>query len=297
MAMPPAGEQAPGVYRLKVGGFEVTVLSDGNLAIHRPAFAGDAAGIDKLLDAAFLPSGPIPTSVNEWLINTGNKLVLVDAGAGAGTSFPSLGKMHGNLAVAGVDPAAVDVVVVTHMHPDHIPGLLGPDGQMMFPNAVVHINSDEHAFWALAQNRSQAPDDFKVFFDLANAAIKPYADAGKLQLFKNGDQLAPGMTAAAAPGHTVGHSMVRVSSEGVDFLIWGDIVHCAALQFAEPDRQIAFDSDPAMAIANRKKVMEMAATDRILFAGAHLPFPGVGHAAKAGSGGYRYVPLTHAEHY
>jgi glyoxylase-like metal-dependent hydrolase (beta-lactamase superfamily II) len=295
MAMALAGKQAPGVYRLKVGNFEVTVLSDGNLAIDRPMFAGDAAGADKLLDAAFLPKGPIPTGVNEWLVNTGNKLVLVDAGAG--TSFaPSLGKMHGNLAVAGVNPASVDDVVITHMHPDHIPGLLGPDGKTMFPNAVVHINSDEHAFWTSAQNRNQAPDEFKVFFDLANAAIKPYADAGKLQLFKDGAQFAPGVTAAAAPGHTVGHSMIRVSSDGSDFLIWADIVHCAALQFPEPDRGIAFDTDPAMAIANRKKVMDMVATDRLLFAGAHLPFPGVGHAAKAGSG-YCYVPLTHAEHF
>jgi glyoxylase-like metal-dependent hydrolase (beta-lactamase superfamily II) len=295
MAMALAGKQAPGIYRLKVGAFEVTVLSDGNLAIDRPMFAGDAGGADKLLDSAFLPQGPIPTCVNEWLVNTGNKLVLVDAGAG--TSFaPSLGKMHGNLAVAGVNPASVDDVVITHMHPDHIPGLLDPDGKMMFPNAVVHINADEHAFWTAPDTRSKMPDEFKIFFDLANAAIKPYAAAGKVQTFKDGAQLAPGVSAAAAPGHTVGHSMVRVSSDGSDFLIWGDIVHCAALQFPEPERGIAFDTDPAMAIANRKKVMDMVATDRLLFAGAHLPFPGVGHAAKAG-GGYRYVPLTHAEHY
>ncbi len=295
MVTPIAGAQAPGVYRLKVGAFEVTVLSDGNLAIDRPLFAGDAAGTDKLLDAAFLPKGPIPTCVNEWVVNTGGKLVLVDAGAG--TSFaPTLGKMHGNLAVAGINPAAVDVVVITHMHPDHIPGLLGSDGKMMFPNAVVHIDAGEHLFWTSEQNRAQAPEQFKVFFDLAKASIKPYADAGKLQTFGDGAQFAPGVTAVAAPGHTVGHTMVRVSSGGDDLLVWSDIVHCAALQFAQPERSIAFDSDPAMAIANRKKVMDMVATDRLLFAGAHLPFPGVGHAAKSGAG-YAYVPLTHAEHY
>jgi len=293
--MPLAGNQAPGVYRVKVGAFEVTVLSDGNLAIDRGFFAGDAAGADKLLDKAFLPGGAIPTSVNEWLVNTGDKLVLVDVGAG--TSFaPTLGKMHGNLAVAGVDPAAVDAVVITHMHPDHIPGLLGPDGKLMFENAVVHINADEHAFWASEENRAKAPDEFKPFFDLANAAIKPYAAAGRLQTFRNGAQLARGVTAAAAPGHTVGHTMVRVSSDGADLLLWGDIVHCAALQFAEPERSIGFDSDPSLAIANRKKVLDMVTTDRLLFAGAHLPFPGVGHAAKSESG-YAYVPLTHAEHY
>jgi glyoxylase-like metal-dependent hydrolase (beta-lactamase superfamily II) len=295
MAMPFAAKQAPGVYRLKVGAFEVTVLSDGNLAIDRNLFVGDATGGDKLLDRAFLPTGPIPTCVNEWLVNTGDKLVLVDAGAG-GSFAPTLGRMHGNLAVAGVDPASVDVVVITHMHPDHIPGLLGSDGKMMFKNAVVHVNSDEYTFWTSQQNRASAPEQFQVFFDLATAAIKPYADAGKMQTFKGDAQFARGVTAAAAPGHTVGHSMVRVSSDGSDLLLWGDIVHCAALQFAEPERAIAFDADPAQAIASRKRVLDMAATDRLLFAGAHLPFPGLGHTARAATG-YAYVPLTHAEHY
>ncbi len=295
MATAFADTQAPGVYRLKVGAFEVTVLSDGNLAIDRNLFIGDAAGGDRLLDKAFLPAGPIPTCVNEWLVNTGDKVVLVDAGAG-GSFAPTLGKMHGNLAVAGVDPRTVDDVVITHMHPDHIPGLLAKDGSMMFPNAVVHVNTDEYAFWTSEQNSAKAPDEFKVFFDLARAAIKPYADAGRMQTLRNGAQFAPGVTAAAAPGHTVGHTMVRISSDGGDLLIWGDIVHCAALQFAEPERAIAFDSDPAMAIASRKKVMDMVASDRLLFAGAHLPFPGVGHAARSGSG-YAYVPITHAEHY
>jgi glyoxylase-like metal-dependent hydrolase (beta-lactamase superfamily II) len=295
MAMPFAGAQAPGVYRLKVGAFEVTVLSDGNLAIDRNLFAGHATAGDKLLDRAFLPAGPIPTCVNEWLVNTGSKLVLVDAGAG-GSFAPTLGKMHGNLAVAGVDPRAVDMVVITHMHPDHIPGLLAKDGRMMFPNAVVHVNADEYAFWTSEKNSSQAPDEFKVFFDLAKSAIKPYADAGKMQTFKDGAQFAPGVTASAAPGHTVGHTMVRVSSDGSDLLLWGDIVHCAALQFAEPERSIAFDADPAMAIGNRKRVFDMVTNDRLLFAGAHLPFPGIGHATKSGAG-YAYVPITHAEHY
>ncbi|MGB6534654.1 MAG: MBL fold metallo-hydrolase [Xanthobacteraceae bacterium] len=295
MAMPFAGKQAPGVYRLKVGAFEVTVLSDGNLAIDRNLFGGDTAGGDRLLNNAFLPQGPVPTCVNDWLVNTGDKLILVDVGAG-GSFAPTLGRMHGNLAVAGVDPAAVDLIVITHMHPDHIPGLLRGDGKMMFANAVVHIQSDEYAFWTSEQNRAKAPEQFKVFFDLANAAIKPYADAGKVQTFKGGAQLAPGVTAEAAPGHTVGHSMVRLSSGGSDLLLWGDIVHCAALQFAEPERAIAFDADPALAIASRKKVLDMAATDRLLFAGAHLPFPGLGHTTKAATG-YAYVPLTHAEHY
>jgi glyoxylase-like metal-dependent hydrolase (beta-lactamase superfamily II) len=128
---------------------------------------------------------------------------------------------------------------------------------------------------------------------MAKAAMKPYADAGKLELYKDGKEFAPGVVSIFTPGHTVGHSMVRVSSGNGDFLIWGDIVHCSALQFADPARSVAFDTDPAQALANRRKVFDMVATDRLLFAGAHLPFPGVGRATKSGSG-YMYVPVIHS---
>jgi glyoxylase-like metal-dependent hydrolase (beta-lactamase superfamily II) len=166
---------------------------------------------------------------------------------------------------------------------------------MMFKNAIVHVNGDEYAFWTSDQIRDKAPEAVRPFFDLAKRAIKPYAEAGKVQMHKDGTTFAPGITAAAAPGHTVGHTMVRISSADNELLLWGDIVHNAALQFPESDRSIAFDHDPAMAIASRKKVFDMVATDRLLFAGAHLPFPGLGHAAKTLSG-YTYVPLPHAEH-
>jgi glyoxylase-like metal-dependent hydrolase (beta-lactamase superfamily II) len=241
-----------------------------------------------------LPKVGIPTAVNEWLINTGEKLVLVDTGA-SNVFAPTLGRLPQNLAAAGVDPSAVDAIVITHMHPDHVPGLLAADGTMMFKNAIVHVNGDEYAFWTSDQVRAKAPEAVRPFFDLAKTAIRPYADAGKVQMHKDGTTFAPGITAVAAPGHTVGHTMVRISSVGSELLLWGDIVHNAALQFPEPDRSIAFDHDPTMAIANRKKVFEMVASEKLLFAGTHLPFPGVGHAVKTSSG-YTYVPLPHAEH-
>jgi glyoxylase-like metal-dependent hydrolase (beta-lactamase superfamily II) len=293
MTAPMAGTQAPGFYRLKVGAHEVTVLSDGGLALDAPLFAGDEAGAEKLLSDAHLPKMGIPTPVNTWLINTGSKLVLVDTGGGKNFA-PTLGRLPQNLAAAGVDPGAIDAVVITHPHPDHIPGLLTGDGKMMFKNAVLHINGDDHGFWTSDEIRGKAPEEFRGFFDMAKAAMKPYADAGKLQTYKDGTEFAPGVVSVFTPGHTVGHSMVRVSSGNDDLLIWGDIVHCAALQFADPARSVAFDTDPALALANRRKVFDMVATDRLLFAGAHLPFPGVGRATKSGTG-YVYVPVHYAE--
>lgn len=293
MATSFAGAQAHGIYRLKVGAFEVTILSDGNLPFQAELFTGDPARAQKLLEDAFVPKQNPTTSVNAWLVNTGNKLILVDTGAS--THFgPTLGRLPHNLAAAGVHPDAIDAVVITHMHPDHVPGLVSSDKKILFKNATVHVGADEYGFWTSDDIYAKAPDGAKPFFDLARMAIKPYAEAGKVQTYKDGSEILSGLTAASAPGHTVGHSMIRVSSAGRDLLIWGDIVHSAALQFAEPDRSIAYDIDPAMAIASRKKVFDMVTTDRLLFAGAHLPFPGLGNTVKSGTG-YTYVPLLYSE--
>jgi glyoxylase-like metal-dependent hydrolase (beta-lactamase superfamily II) len=290
---PFAGAQAPGVYRLKVGAFEVTVLSDGTVPLETKLFTGKPDGAEKLLDGAFLPHDKIPTSVNEWLVNTGDKLVLVDVGT-SNTFGPTLGRMPKNLAAAGVDPAAIDAVILTHMHPDHAGGLLTPDKKVLFPNATVHVDAAEYAFWTSAEMAARAPDDFKPLFEIARIAIKPYADAGKVTMYRDGAELIPGIATMAAVGHTVGHTMIRVSSAGKELLLWGDIVHNAALQFAEPDRAFAGDTDQATAIASRKRVLDMVAKDRLMIAGAHLPFPGLGHVAKA-STGYAYVPAVWGE--
>jgi glyoxylase-like metal-dependent hydrolase (beta-lactamase superfamily II) len=293
MPAPMTGKQAPGFFRLKVGDYEVTVLSDGSLSLETELFAGDKAGAEKLLKDAHLPTVGIPTPLNVWLINTGSKLVLVDAGGGANFA-PTVGRLPQNLAAAGVDPASIDDVVITHMHPDHIPGIIKADGSMMFPNAVVHVNGDDHGFWTSDEIRGKAPEQFQGFFDMAKAAIKPYAAAGKLQTYKDSTEFAPGIRSAFLPGHTVGHSMVRVTSGSGDFLIFGDIVHCAALQFAHPERSVAFDTDPALALANRKKVFDMVTTDKLLFSGGHLPFPAIGRATRSGTG-YTYVPVLYSE--
>jgi glyoxylase-like metal-dependent hydrolase (beta-lactamase superfamily II) len=293
MAAPFAGVQAPGIYRHKLGNFEVTVISDGNLPFDADLFAGDKDQGQKLLDKAYFPRKST-TSVNTWLVNTGKHLVLVDTGAS--THFgPTLGKLPKHLADAGVSPDQIDAIIITHMHPDHVPGLISADKKILFKNAVVHVGDEERAFWTSEQVYNSVPADVKGFFDIARMSIKPYADAGKLQTYKDGADVISGLTTLSAPGHTPGHSMVRVSSNGSELLLWGDIVHNAVLQFPEPERSIVYDADPAMAIASRKRVFDMVATDGLLFAGAHLPFPGLGRATKAQTG-YSYVPLPYVEH-
>jgi len=288
----PAGMQAPGIYRLKIGALEVTVLNDGSAALPTKYFSGDAEGAAKLLDAAFVANKEMaPTTFNQWLINTGDKLILVDTGYSNGAG-PKAGKLPKALAAAGVNPADIDAVVITHVHPDHCNGLLTTDKQIAFPNATVHINGDELAWWLEGDMKiPEGKPFFKDLFEGGRAAFKPYVDGKRVQTFKDGAELAPGVTAVNAPGHTVGHTMVRVANGNDQLLIWTDIVHSTALQFPEPERSIAYDLEPPKAIATRKKVMDMAATDRLLIAGTHIGFPGVGYVAKAGSG-YAFVPVS-----
>jgi glyoxylase-like metal-dependent hydrolase (beta-lactamase superfamily II) len=290
---PFAGVQAPGVYRLKVGAAEITVLSDGWVPLEAKLFSGDAETTAKRLENAFLPKDAIATSVNEWLINTGDKLVLVDTGT-SNVFAPTLGRMGKNLAAAGIDPSAIDAVILTHLHPDHAAGLLTTEKKITFPNASVHLHEAEYGFWTSDEIYGKASEGAKSFFEIARNSIKPYRDAGKVTTFKTDVDLMPGISVVAAPGHTMGHTMVRVSSQGRDLLLWGDIVHNAALQFPEPERAVAFDTDQPMAVASRKRVFDMAATDRLMIAGAHLPFPGLGHVAKT-SAGYAYVPVPWTE--
>ena len=285
---PAAGVQAAGLYRQTIGSFEVTVLNDGWLPLETKIFMGDQVKANGMLEASFLPREATRTSVNEWLINTGDRLVLVDTGT-SNILAPTLGRMAGNLAAAGIDPGAVDVVILTHLHPDHAAGLLTHDKALAFPNATVHVHQAEDAFWADEAIYAGVPKEVKPFFDIARASVKPYKEAGRIELFKGGSEIVPGITAVDAFGHTMGHTMLRISSGSGELMIVTDIVHNAALQFANPDWSIAFDTDPVMAATSRKRALDMASADRVQIAGAHLPFPGLGHVARIGSA-YVYVP-------
>ncbi|MGL4289475.1 MAG: MBL fold metallo-hydrolase, partial [Phreatobacter sp.] len=289
---PLAGAQVAGVYRLKVGTIEVTAVLDGHLDLPQALFPKATDGeAGALLERAALPRGPqVNAPVNTYLINSGDRLVMIDTGT-ATAMGPTLGLMPKNLAAAGVTPDQVDVVLMTHLHPDHANGLISADGKPFFPNAEVVVAGTEYDFWNDQGIMNQAPKDVQAFFQMAQAAVKPYADARRLRRISADGEVVPGIAAIAAPGHTPGHTGYRITSGDQQLLVWGDIVHAAAFQFARPDWSIAFDTDQAMAAASRKRMFDMTAADRITIAGMHLPFPGIGHVVRDGEG-YRFVPIS-----
>jgi glyoxylase-like metal-dependent hydrolase (beta-lactamase superfamily II) len=282
----PQGRQAPAWYRVKVGDYEVTALNDGVLTID-PAFyaAAPQAEAKEMLQQAHRLTSGVPTSVNAYAVNTGASVVLVDTGASTGMGA-GLGKLPANLSAAGIDPGAVDVVFLTHLHPDHASGLVDGGGRPVFPNAELVLTEKEYAFWHDDGMLAQAPDGMKPFFAGARASVKPYAS--RIRRIADG-QIVPGLTAVAAPGHTAGHAMVRVASGSDAMLIWGDIVHTATLQFPHPEWAIAFDTDQKQAIATRQAVYDQVAADGVMVAGMHLDFPGLGHVSRTKTG-YEYHP-------
>jgi glyoxylase-like metal-dependent hydrolase (beta-lactamase superfamily II) len=291
-AAPQQKTQAPGYYRMMLGDTEITTLSDGTFPMEADKLLTDIT--PKQLDAALARSylkEPIETSVDAFLVNTGSKLVLVDTGAGV-LFGPTVGKLLANLRASGYRPEQIDEIYITHMHGDHIGGLL-LDGKIAFPNAVVRASQQEADFWLSKSNMDAAPKDRKDGFEAAMNMLNPYISAGKFKPFNGDTELVPGVRAVAAPGHTPGHTFYVVESKGQKLVLWGDLLHVAAVQFPNPGVTIRFDTDSAMAAAQRKKAFADAAAHGDWVAAAHLPFPGIGHLRAAGSG-YVFVPINYS---
>jgi glyoxylase-like metal-dependent hydrolase (beta-lactamase superfamily II) len=283
--------QAPGWYRMKVGAFEITALSDGtvSLPVDKLLTGNKPEVIDGLLARARLKA-PVETSVNGYLVNTGSKLVLIDAGA-AGLFGPTLGKLLVNLKAAGYAPEQVDEIYITHMHPDHVGGLVA-DGQRVFINAVVRADLREGGFWLNPDNLAKAPADAKGFFQGAMASLGPYVAAGRLKAFDGPTELVPGLRAMPAAGHTPGHTIYVAESEGSRIVFWGDLLHVAAVQFSWPSTTIQFDSDSRAAAPARMKNLADAARQGYFVALAHVSFPGIGQV-RANGKGYLWLPANY----
>jgi len=293
-AAPMVGTQAPGYYRTMVGDIEVTALSDGTIDFPMDTLlVGEPSGQIRAAYKSAFQRLPAETSMNQFLINTGSKLVLVDTGAGAFFG-PTLGNTVASLRASGYRPEQVDDVVITHMHADHTGGLVH-DGEPAFKNAVVHIARADLDFWMNPANETKAPEGVRASFNVAQKALAPYIAAGKLKPFDGNAEIVPGVTALPAPGHTAGHTYYAVESKGEKLLVWGDVVHAAAVQFKDPTVRIAWDSDDHGAEVAREKVLADASRGGYLIAGAHLPFPGLGHVARVAAGqGYVFVPVTYS---
>jgi len=290
-AAPQLKTQAPGYYRMMLGDFEVTALSDGSLGLPVTGMLANTtpAKITKALAYAYLKD-PVETSVNAYLINTGSKLVLIDTGTG---NFfgPTLGKLVSNLKASGYQPEQVDEIYITHMHGDHIGGLMAGD-KLAFPNATVRADQREADFWLSQAHMDAASKDEKGSYEKAMASVNPYAAAGKFKAFSGDTELIPGVRAVAAPGHTAGHTIYVVESNGQKLALWGDLMHVAAVQFPDPSVVIKFDTDSKVAARERKKAYADAAKNGYWVGSAHLSFPGIGHLRANGSG-YIFVPANY----
>ncbi len=289
-AAPQLRTQAPGFHRAMLGDFEITALSDGTVDLDVPKLLHEPAARTNAALARDFVKAPLETSVNAFLVNTGTKLVLIDAGSG--TLFgPTLGKLLDSIQAAGYKPEQVDDIFITHFHPDHVGGL-SANGQRVFANATLHADKAESDFWLSQANLDKAPDAMKGFFQGAMGSVNPYVAAGKYQPFDADGEPVPGIRTHATHGHTAGHTSYVVESKGQRLVVIGDLIHVAAVQLPNPGVTIDFDSDAKAAAAARDAVFKQAARDGSLVAAAHLQFPGLGHLRAAGKS-WQWVPVNY----
>ncbi|MEK0084740.1 MBL fold metallo-hydrolase [Benzoatithermus flavus] len=283
--------QVPGFYRFKVGPLTVTTLSDGNLILMPPSiYAVDAppAELTALLEANLLPTDRVVGQANVTLIDTGEQRILFDVGSGPNFQ-PTAGRLATNLAAAGIDPASISTIVLTHAHPDHVWGILDGEGKVRFPNAGYVIAEPEWTFWMKEGFADTAPDPMKPFVRGAQRQLGAVAE--RVKRIRPGDPITPSITTIPAPGHTPGHMAVHVATEGQSLLLSADCFNHPVISLANPSWHFGFDTDPEQAVATRKRILDMAATDRLWVVGYHMPWPGLGQVARAGNG-YRWIPAN-----
>jgi glyoxylase-like metal-dependent hydrolase (beta-lactamase superfamily II) len=268
----------------KIGSIEVTALSDGPFPATLDSFIDfPRAEAERLTGAK--PGDPLFLPVNAYLLRIGTKWALVDTGCGP-TMGPDLGQLPDNLRALGVAPDQIDYVLLTHIHPDHALGLIDAAGGAVFPNAELILHEREAAFWLNREAATGASERIRRNITKGQTACAPYRD--RLRVVGDGEAL-PGVAAMLLPGHTPGHTgwLIQDGRDGV--LIWGDVVHLAAVQIPRPDAALVFDVDPDMARSTRRRIFDQVAADRLGVAGAHLDFPGFGFIVRQGSG-YRFEP-------
>ena len=291
-AAPQHSDQAPGFYRLKVGDLEVTALFDGHGVFDLHWLNGTKATMNGVVEALHEDPRLLDVSDEGFLVNTGKQLILVDAGAGTWWGGGALGRLLGSLRSAGYTPEEVDLVLVTHLHSDHVGGLTTQDGKRVFPNAEVYVAKAESDFWLSPEIAAKAPEDAQPFFQSAQAIAAPYIKAGKWHTFSGSESIVDGMQLVPLPGHTPGHTGYEFSSKGQKILFWGDIVHAVRVQLQHPDVTAIFDIDQTEAAGTRHQLLPRLAREDVLIAAPHMSFfPPLGRVRKEG-GRYSWVPVV-----
>lgn len=280
-----AQEEEKAVITYDVGAFTITLLSEGQQQGKTGILIG---ATDEILKQT-APEGAFPNATNAFLVQTKEKTILFDTGHGR--------RLFDNLKACKKSPEDVDVIMLTHMHGDHIGGLLRGD-EKCFPSATLYIPQPEHDYWMSDEEMQKMPENRRGGFAGARKVIAAYKD--KLKLFTPGDpdaaaELIPGIRGIAAYGHTPGHTGFLLESDGSKLFIWGDLTHAMAVQMPYPEVAVTYDVDPVKAIEYRQLLLKYVADNKIRIAGMHIAFPAIGHVRTEASGGYRFAPLCECE--
>ncbi len=269
---PKLGTQSPYWHRFIVGDAEVTVVSDGPLPLGDPSgtFIGiPKEEVKKMLVEHFLSPDNVVLEQNSPIVNTGDKLILFDTGMGTSKAFgPTTGRQQKSMAEAGIKPEDIDAVVLSHAHIDHIGGIVDANDKPLFPNAQYYIAQSDFDFWT---DEGKLGGPLKDFVLHARKNLLPVRD--RLVFFKDGQEFLPGVQAMAAPGHTVGHHMFMVTSNGKSFAFLGDLTHHAVLLLEKPLMEFSYDTDPKQAAQTRVKMLDMLAANKIPVMSYHFATP------------------------
>ncbi|MBY5553601.1 MBL fold metallo-hydrolase [Rhizobium leguminosarum] len=280
-----------GYYRFRVGQMKATVLSDGVIGGPPTVYANDApeAELQEVLRRAFLPTDHMTLQLNTLLLEVGDRRILLEAGAGA-TMGPNAGRVFDNLAAIGLDAGDIDTIVVSHTHPDHVGNLSTCEGKRAFPNATIYAPRADWDFFVRNNpdlSYMPVPRDFRDRFAAAiKRSVEPIAK--DIELYEAGAEIVPGLTTIAAPGHTPGMATFLVHSGNDQLLLTADLAYHPVVNINHPWRP-GPDRDKDTALASRRRIFDMAATDKLLVLGFHYPFPGLGRMLKTDMG-YAWVP-------
>lgn len=283
---PIAKAQVPYFYRFGFGEAQVSVVSDGPLPLGDPGDSFLGVGKDEvraMLERNFLDTKNVVLEQNIPVVNLGDRLVMFDTGMGTSQAFgPTTGRLIKSLAEAGIDPGAIDAIVCSHAHIDHIGGIVDAQNKPLFPNAEVWLSQADFDYWT---DEGKLGSPVKAFVEHARKNLLPVRE--RIKFFKDGQEFLPGVTAIAAPGHTVGHTIFMITSAGKNFCFMGDLTHHQVLLLERPLMEFAYDTDPKQSAQTRLKLLTMLADKKIPVMSYHFPWPGFGHLAKAGDG-FRY---------